>query len=234
MDLPPIEILRDHALFGGLPSVELERLATYSALRAWGAGQRLLRAGQEPPGFVLIIAGHVELCEAGGVRRDGLIAIVGPGDAVGLEATVQRTAMEADALPLDAGRGVFIDAASFMKHMDESAVLTRAALCGASRRVSSLLRENADLRSKRAIDRLATFLADLAGAPEGQATVRLPYEKRLLAASLGISPESLSRMFNRLRPLGVETGRTDVVRIGDVALLRRGLPDADEAAARLS
>lgn len=231
MDLQPIEILREHALFGGLPPGELERLATYCLLRAWGAGQRLIRAGQEPSHFILIVSGHIELCETGDFRRDGLLAIVGPGDAVGLEATVQRAAMDAHVLPLDAGKGLFVDAGAFMRHMDDSPALTRAALTGASRRVSTLLRENADLRSKRAIDRLAAFLASLAGAPEGEAVVKLPYEKRLLAASLGISPESLSRMFNRLRPLGVETGRTDVVRIGDVALLRRGLPDADGAAA---
>ena len=58
-----------------------------------------------------------------------------------------------------------------------------------------------------------------APAKDGAATVTLPQERKLLAAHIGVTPESLSRAFVALRAVGVG-GRGRKVTIDDVARLR--------------
>jgi hypothetical protein len=48
----------------------------------------------------------------------------------------------------------------------------------------------------------------------------LPYDKVLIAGRLGLKPESLSRAFAKLRPVGVEVRASHVV-VHDVGKLRK-------------
>jgi CRP/FNR family transcriptional activator FtrB len=74
-----------------------------------------------------------------------------------------------------------------------------------ARAMAELASEFADdllqLKLRTTVDRLGSYLLALADGSDGQAV--LPYEKKLVAANLGMSPESLSRAFAQLRSLGV-------------------------------
>lgn len=61
----------------------------------------------------------------------------------------------------------------------------------------------------------AWLLANAALNDEGRYTVRLKLYKRDLAGELGIVPETLSRIFNHLRVLGLINGRGRIVSITD-------------------
>ena len=92
--------------------------------------------------------------------------------------------------------------------------------------MSGLLRDQVkeitELKMQSTAERLAGYLAALAGAETmGRKVVRLPCEKRLLADQLGMDPATLSRAFAKLREKGVEASRTDKVVIADVDALRR-------------
>ncbi len=69
--------------------------------------------------------------------------------------------------------------------------------------------------------RLAQFLISLADQSAHGAGIDLPFEKKTLAALLGMTPESLSRAFNRLKSLGVSTERSGSISIEDVERLRQ-------------
>lgn len=70
------------------------------------------------------------------------------------------------------------------------------------------------------------MLLALAPGQTGAATVTLPSGRRLIAGRLGITPQSLSRAFAALRPLGV-SGDGRQVSIADLERLRDvGRPQA--------
>jgi len=69
------------------------------------------------------------------------------------------------------------------------------------------------------VQRVAEFLASLCPVEKGPSMIALPYDKVLIAARLGLKPETLSRAFARLRTIGVEV-RASHVAISDVARLR--------------
>ena len=75
------------------------------------------------------------------------------------------------------------------------------------------------LSARSATERLAGFLCDLCPAEEESTVLRLPLEKAVIAAMLGMQPETFSRSMSKLRSHGVEIDG-DTVSIPDVASLR--------------
>jgi hypothetical protein len=60
----------------------------------------------------------------------------------------------------------------------------------------------------------------LAPVEHGSCVIALPYDKVLIAARLGLKPESLSRAFAKLRSVGVAVHAAHVA-VSDIAKLRR-------------
>jgi CRP-like cAMP-binding protein len=83
-----------------------------------------------------------------------------------------------------------------------------------------LVQQIEHLTVRSSTERLADFLVKLADNRNERAILRLPYDKGLIAARLGMQPETLSRALAKLRPLGVETKGSRVT-IRDVDALRR-------------
>jgi CRP-like cAMP-binding protein len=84
------------------------------------------------------------------------------------------------------------------------------------------------LKAQSGVQRLAEFLASLAIAEQGSCALVLPYDKALIAGELGLTPESLSRAFAKLRSIGV-TVEASQVAVRDVARLRKLATDGRSA-----
>ena len=83
-----------------------------------------------------------------------------------------------------------------------------------------LVQQVEHLKVQSGVQRVAEFLASLALANQDKSVVVLPYDKVLIAAQLGLTPESLSRAFARLKGVGVAIEAANVV-VKDVAKLRQ-------------
>ena len=94
----------------------------------------------------------------------------------------------------------------------------------------SLVLQVCDLKLRTTAQRLGHYLLELAPDQNGRsATLRLPFDKRLLAARLGCRQENLSRAFAALRGFGVETHGARVI-LHDIASLK-AYSEPDEASA---
>jgi CRP/FNR family transcriptional activator FtrB len=83
-----------------------------------------------------------------------------------------------------------------------------------------LVRQVCDLKLRTTAQRLGCYLLALSTDPSANtASLRLPFDKRLLAARLGCRQENLSRAFAALRNQGVETHGSRVI-LHDIARLR--------------
>ncbi len=81
-----------------------------------------------------------------------------------------------------------------------------------------LLTQIQELKLSSAGERLIAYLLRESRVEAGPVRFRLRNKRYVIAAELGMSPESLSRAFKRLRPLGVAS-RGGTVEIADVARL---------------
>jgi CRP-like cAMP-binding protein len=76
--------------------------------------------------------------------------------------------------------------------------------------LARLVGEIESLKSQNADQRLAHFLLALCPPGEDRCRFRLPYDKRLIAARLGVKQETLSRAFAKHRAHGVRTETRNV------------------------
>jgi CRP-like cAMP-binding protein len=121
---------------------------------------------------------------------------------------------------LSEARVLMIPAETFREALDSEPRLSRALVDVLAEHWRLLVRQIKGLKLHSAAERLATYLVIRSDAREGAATIRLEEELRIVAARLGMTPESLSRAFTALRAHGVASrGRS--VTIDDIALLRR-------------
>ncbi|HYH37166.1 MAG TPA: Crp/Fnr family transcriptional regulator [Azospirillum sp.] len=213
--------LARNALIGWMPAADRERVLGYARPAAFTEGDVLFHEGEEARAFFLIVSGTVELSIAAGGKRTGVVGVLSEGDSAGEVAVLDGGPYPVTARALDHVVALAIPGGTFLRHMEERAELLRGVVAGASVKMRALMRENGELKAMPTAERLCGFLLRLVDQPDGTAKIKLPYEKRVLAGTLGVSPESLSRAFGRLRRVGITTGRTDVVVIRDVAELRQ-------------
>jgi len=66
------------------------------------------------------------------------------------------------------------------------------------------------IQARSTPQRLGDFLLNLSDVRKGPAVIELPYDKSLIAARLGMKPESLSRALAKLRQHGVTTNGHEI------------------------
>lgn len=92
-----------------------------------------------------------------------------------------------------------------------------------------------ELKLRSSVERLAACLLRLDAESGGTGRFTLPFEKRQLAAYLGMKPESLSRALASLRAYGVRVDQADIAleNLDDLRRLAQPTPLIDEPEPRL-
>lgn len=180
----------------------------------------LFSKGDPADRFFLVLAGRVDLFALTEGGDQTIIDTVEQGHTFA-EAAIfasMRFPVHAEAAPHT--RLLSIPAQPFLRRLAEKRGLTAALLASLARWQQRVLREIAGIKSQTPAQRLGLFLLGLAQSDGGARDIHLPLTKVQLASRIGVTPESLSRVLARLRPLGVVSrGRAFVVEDPDA--LRR-------------
>lgn len=218
-DVPEI---RELTLFRTMADDAFERLIRGAYFQTFPPTVELIREGDAPDFLHVLVEGSVELL-ARWHNRETTLSLLAPVSTFILAATIMdrpnlmsaRTVAKSRIalIPSEDVRLVF----SFDRNF-ANAIVTELADCF---RASIKHAKNIKLRSS--VERLANFLiceVDAHGHTTDAGELILPYEKRLIASWLGMTPENLSRAFGSLRPYGVRV-ESSRVHISDVPSLRR-------------
>lgn len=213
-----VAVLHGVALLRGLTPVDVALLTAGADLLALADGEAVFLQGQPAQALYLVVTGHVEVSRghAGGAC---ILEIVGPGAILGETALVTGAVHGEGGRAVGAVRLLRVPAAGFRAVLDRRFDLAQRMLATMSMRLRGLIGQIADLKLKTTAQRLGGFLLGLAEVDCGRAEIRFPYDKRLAAQVLGMTPESLSRALTRLGPLGVDSTDNLVV-IADLDRLR--------------
>jgi CRP/FNR family transcriptional activator FtrB len=224
-DLP---LIRRSRLFAQVPEVELAAMLATCFVQTLPKGTAPCRQEEKPVFLHIVLSGRVGLF-AEGPREETLIEFFGPSDSFVLPAVMLDAPYLVTARLLDEGRVLFWPAAAFRAQVRANGALAHGASLMLSSYWRTLVSQIKDLKLLSAIERLSAFLLALAPRETGPVTVTLPGGRGLVAGRLGVTPQSLSRAFAALRPLGV-TGSGREVSISDPGRLRKfgatgALPD---------
>jgi len=187
-----------------------------AAPRPQGAriGNVLFSEGDPADEVFEVLKGAVVVSRSLTGGRRQIIDIVGPGRMVGFTA---RRAHECTAIALTAAELIAFDRNSAQNWKDEDLDFNTAVLT----EIDRLRRLVSLLGRKTAIERLATFLADLMGDRKGPQVVRLLLSRQEIADHLGLAVETVSRGFLALKQRGIiERARRTSITVLDGSALR--------------
>ncbi len=186
--------------------------------RVYRRGETLFVEGDPARGFFCILEGWTKLYR---LRDDGeevVVAIFSAGETFAEVAMFLGGRYPASSEAVAPSRILEIDAQNLRRAVLAEPQLAFDMLAAAALRLRQLVDEIEQLRARSAPQRIAAYFVGLAPSRSGPARLELPYEKSLIAARLGMKPESLSRALGRLGDVGVVVDR-DSVAIQDVARL---------------
>lgn len=211
--------LRRSKLLAEVPVSELAAVLTGCFVQTLPEGTVLCRQGERAQFLHIVVSGRVGLFGEA-ADKEALIEIFGPGDAFVVPAVMLGAPYLVTARLLDEGRILMWPADAFHAEARANVSLALGVALQLSGYWRALITQIKDLKLLAATERLSTLLLALASRTSGPATVTLPSGRRLVAGWLGVTPQSLSRAFAVLRPLGVTGGGREVT-IADPTRLRQ-------------
>ena len=214
--------LRASILFAGAAPAELESLAAIAVERSYSRGAAVFSEGDVADGFYTVVSGRVKVFKLSPDGKEQTLHLLGPGEAAGEAAVFAGSRFPAHAEAIEASRLLFLPRDAFIDVIGRYPALALGMLAELSRRLKRFTQMIEALALKEAPGRFASYLMLLRRHTGPDDTVNLGMAKRQLAAVLGLTPESLSRVLTRLAREGIiATSGTRDVRILDPDRLER-------------
>ena len=210
-------VLSKVPFFAGVPTDELEKLASSLQRRSVRAGKAVFR--QDDPGSSLYVieSGVVKVQRTSPEGKEVILTILGPGDFFGELALLDGEPRSADAVAKEDTALLVLERDDFLAFLDKSpevATKLLAALSRRLRRTDQLVQDAAFLDVPA---RLARALLQLSESPE--AATGLTQSE--LAAMVGASRESVNRWLQFYRRRGLIESASGSIRVLQPEELRR-------------
>lgn len=204
-----IERVRALPLFKTMDESTFDRLAPTSYLQRFPSGVHLISEGDEADFLHVVVEGSVELF-ASANGRETTVAIVQPVTAFILAAVLKNTVYLMSARTLESSRILMIPAELIRAAMEEDGAFCQAMVRELARGFRTMVKIVKNQKLRTATERLANYLLVANEQQGGAGHIELPFEKRLLASYLGVTPENLSRAFKTLEAYGVRNSRATI------------------------
>lgn len=223
--LPSIaESLARFAPFDALQPQPRIRLAQGArALRA-GRGEMLLHRGSDPGGCYLVIEGEVKLFLISSNGAEKIVRMAGPGDGFCEESAFGGAAQSLSAQATRDSVVVFLRREAVQAAMLTQPQFALALTARLAERIGELVEGLEQCIQRSSTQRVAHYLVQHAEQDAQCTEVRLPCDKQTIASQLNLTPETFSRVLNRLTRDGfiLPRGRrsimlTDLPRLARIA-----------------
>ena len=214
-----LEIIRRTAIFDGLDDALLRRLLGHAGIHDHGRGETLFQQGEPAVYFYVVLEGWVKVYRLTRAGDEAIVGVFTRGQSFAEAVGFTEGQYPASAETVTDSRLLRVPCRDLVACIRESPDIGLAMLASTSRHLHGLVQQIEQLKARTGTQRVAEFLAGLCPIEDGACTIGLPYDKALIAGRLGMKPESLSRAFARLRPLGVVIDHNTAA-ISDVSALR--------------
>lgn len=203
-------------IFAAIDEGCLSRLLTGAVLRRYERRTILFVAGEPARRVFVVLEGELRLFNDAASGHESTIEMLGPGKAAGAVAVLD-TGRHAVSCSVTASARLLSIPAGDLRRTPQLALNFLSLL---ARYLCQLAQHVEQLTHRTSVQRLADFLLRLCPPGETRAEIKLPFDKTLVAAQLGMQPETLSRSLARLRCAGIEARGRQVL-VNDVAQLER-------------
>lgn len=219
---PPCDLaFVSHAtVLGGLNPETIERVMALASVVTLTRGEPLFRQSDPATAFFIVVRGWVKLYRTTLSGEEVVLDVLTKAESVGVAAALSGDCYVATAEAVTDACVVRIPADHVVRCIREMPEIAISMNASTLRHIERLTQQIEQLKSQSVVQRAAGYLASLCPVDDGACIVSLPYDKVLIAARLGMKPESLSRAFFKLKLVGVEMHASHFA-VRDVAKLRQ-------------
>lgn len=209
------------ALLAELKPDVLRQIAAKCHTKDFGEGDVLCHQSDVAHSVWLVLNGWVKLTRETLDGGDAVWDVLGMGHLVGLETLTAPYTYTTRAVAVSDMSALVIPHSVLRQMIDSHADFARLVLKHVLRQQQDERLEIEHRTHQTAPQRIGCFLLKLAGTPtKGRMDIHLPFDKGLLAARLGMQPETFSRALAKLKQ---ETGMRMVgshVELEDIGVLK--------------
>lgn len=191
-------------------------MSEIAGIRSFEARETIFNEGDPCTGFYVVIEGLAKVYKLSAEGREHVLHLLGPGDTFAEAAMFLDTSFLAYAETLKPSRMLFLPKEPFLELLNRRTEIAVRMLASMAIILRRMVGQVEVLALKDASARLAQYLVER----QNESAVQLRAPKAVVASYLGMSPETLSRLFLKLEGLGVArvSGRT--IYIDDPGKLR--------------
>ncbi len=212
-----LDFLSRLPLFKQLSPEVTQRLLQDAQIETAPAKTILLREGEMPDSLFVLLDGMVQLfTEDNG--RESTVLILRPVTCFITAAVARDNVLLNSARAVQPSQLLRLNAEIVRQMVEEDSTFAKSIFEDLALNYRNAIRELKNMRAKSAFERLIAWVVAMQ-AQTGTSEVEIPYDKSLLAARLGMAPETLSRDLARLADFGV-TVRGRKLKIHDINKLR--------------
>jgi len=192
------------AYFKDWPIDVLDRLSLGAKLIGVPKNAVLASKGQSLDHLYILVSGLVRLYIPLPNNMERVVALVHQGDSLGESCLVLNEACPYNAIASKDSRLLAIDAMVYRQEMDRHSMLASKTLERVSRRLMETLRDMEICSQRSSVQRVACFLMRHQPTPQTASfRFHLPARKQDIAAKLGLTQETLSRVLSFLDKQGL-------------------------------
>jgi len=217
-DQKDVSAIKNSFLFKNVPNKISDSLILRSQQIAIARGKVLFIQGDFAENMYVVLEGIIKLVRITPSGDEVVVTVYSQGDSFGEAAALQGGIYPVSAEAVSESRLLAVPASTILSALKSEPELAVAMLSCTFQHLHELVIQIEAMKTQSSTKRLAAFLIALAPTEEGSCAFSLPYDKILIAARLGMKPESLSRAFTKLRKSGVLVSRNNIA-IADVERL---------------
>jgi len=223
-----LEIITRIAVFRGLKAETVAHMIAPATTISVGAREPIVRQDEPATAFFIVVDGWVKLIRGNLAGDETVIETMTRGGSFAEAAALTGNRYLATAEAVTDARVARIPADHLVRCIRDNPDISVPMIASICQHMHYLVQRVEQLKAQSGVQRLAEFLGSLALTQHGSCALVLPYDKALIAGDLGLTPESLSRAFAKLRSIGV-TVEASQVAIRDIARLRKLATDGRSA-----
>lgn len=198
------ETMRRLAYFEDWPVDVLDRLARGAKVISVPKNSVLAHKGQPLDPLYILVSGLVRLFIPLPNNMERVVALIHQGDGLGEACLVLNEACPFHAVACKDSRLLAVDAMVYRQELNRNSMLTGKTLERVARRLMETLHDTEICAQRSSVQRVACFLMRHQPTPHTHAfKFNLPARKQDIAAKLGLTQETLSRVLSFLDKQGV-------------------------------
>ncbi|MFO8163959.1 MAG: Crp/Fnr family transcriptional regulator [Desulfatiglandales bacterium] len=207
-------------IFKGLQETQLSDVAEIAVEKYFDKGQTIFLEGNEGKGFFVVYSGFVKIYKVSPEGKEKILRLVKPHEIFGPVPLFSGENYPASADAMKATKALFFPRDRVIHVIKENPYIALNMLDALSNRLRQFTIQVEDLALKEIPSRLAAYLLHVV-KEEGRTDVfTLEITKSQLASLLGTIPETLSRIFSKMREAGIIESKGNKVRILDTDSLK--------------